>query len=76
MLTTSTIAEIENDLTVTASTAHSPSARPTRRARLALADGSGDHKPESIGAAVSLNVANVTNYGHDRLLGQDLAPPA
>ncbi len=60
VLTTSTVAEIENGLTVTAGGCahgrhHQPEQRPGPGRRAC------DENQDSIGAAVSLNIANVTN---------------
>jgi hypothetical protein len=60
VLTTSTVAEIDNGLTVTAGGALTVGTT-NQTSALALADGRATSNQNSIGAAVSLNVANVTN---------------
>jgi len=62
VLTTSTVAEIDNGLTVTAGGSLTVGTTNQSSAlALALADGRATTNQNSIGAAVSLNVANVTN---------------
>ncbi len=60
VLTTSTVASIDNGLTVTARGALAVGTT-NQSGALALADGRATNNQNSIGAAVSLNVANVTN---------------
>ena len=60
VLTTSTVAEIDNGLTVTAAGALTVGTT-NQAAALALADGRATSNKDSIGAAVSLNVVNETN---------------
>jgi len=61
VLTTSTIAEIDNGLTVTTTSGALTVGTTNQSSALALADGRATSNKVSIGAAVSLNVANVTN---------------
>ncbi|MFI5455223.1 MAG: beta strand repeat-containing protein [Isosphaerales bacterium] len=61
VLTTSTVAEIENGLTVTTTSGALTVGTTNQTSALALADGRATSNKVSIGAAVSLNVANVTN---------------
>ncbi len=61
VITTSTVAEIENGLTVTSKNGSLTVGTTNQSSALALADGRAVKNQTSIGAAVSLNVAKVTN---------------
>ncbi len=61
VLTTSTIAKVDNDLTVTTTAGSLTVGVTNQSSALVLADSRAVINQKSIGAALSLNVANVTN---------------